>query len=106
MVVWTVWFWPICLRAGYRVCLVHCNFMLRNQESEQDAQLVRDFAAQHHLPVYIKRFYTQQYAQYSGLNTQLAARTLRYNWFEELVLRKVLPMWLQPIIWTTTWRHL
>ncbi len=76
------------IRAGYRVCLVHCNFMLRNQESEQDAQLVRDFAAQHHLPVYIKRFYTQQYAQYSGLNTQLAARTLRYNWFEELVLRK------------------
>lgn len=76
------------IRAGYRVSLVHCNFMLRDTASELDAQLVCDFAQRHTLPVYVKRFYTQQYAQHSGLNTQLAARTLRYTWFEELVLRK------------------
>ena len=62
------------------VAVAHCNFQLRGQDSEQDEQLVDSYCTRHQLTCHIKRFDTKLPKQ----STQMAARTLRYNWFEEL----------------------
>lgn len=70
--------------AGYQVLIAHCNFMLRAEESDKDEQLVRDYAQQHALPFFVQRFDTTAYAHEHGVSIQMAARTLRYTWFEKL----------------------
>jgi tRNA(Ile)-lysidine synthase len=64
------------------VAVAHCNFQLRDQDSAQDEQLVESYCKRHQLTCHIKRFDTKLPKQ----STQMAARTLRYNWFEELCL--------------------
>ena len=64
------------------VAVAHCNFQLRGQDSAQDEQLVESYCKRHQLTCHIKRFDTKLLKQ----STQMAARTLRYNWFEELCL--------------------
>ena len=64
------------------VAVAHCNFQLRGQDSMQDEQLVESYCKLHQLTCHIKRFDTKLPKQ----STQMAARTLRYNWFEELCL--------------------
>ncbi|MDG1685187.1 MAG: tRNA lysidine(34) synthetase TilS [Flavobacteriaceae bacterium] len=64
------------------VAIAHGNFQLRGQESAQDEQLVESYCKRHQLTCHIKRFDTKLPKQ----STQMAARTLRYNWFEELCL--------------------
>lgn len=66
------------------IVLAHCNFQLRGDESNADEQFVRDFAQKHKLPLHVVRFDTQVYIKEKKLNTQLAARELRYNWFEQI----------------------
>lgn len=66
------------------IVLAHCNFQLRDDESNADEQFVRDFAQKHKLPLHVVRFDTQTYIKEKKLNTQLAARELRYNWFEQI----------------------
>lgn len=62
------------------VAVAHCNFQLRGSDSEQDEQLVDSYCTRHQLTCHIKRFDTKLFKQ----STQMAARTLRYDWFEEL----------------------
>lgn len=64
------------------VAVAHCNFQLRGQDSLQDEQLVESYCKRHQLTCHIKRFDTKLPKQ----STQMAARTVRYNWFEELCL--------------------
>ena len=64
------------------VAVAHCNFQLRGQDSVQDEQLVESYCKRHQLTCHIKRFDTKLPKQ----STQMAARTLRYNWFEELCM--------------------
>lgn len=65
--------------------LAHCNFQLRGEESDGDEAFVHDFAKTLGIPLEVKRFDTHQYAKAHQLNTQLAARELRYEWFYELL---------------------
>ena len=69
---------------GIELLLAHCNFQLRGTESDDDEAFVRTFAAELSVPLEVKRFDTHQYASSHQLNTQLAARELRYQWFDEL----------------------
>jgi tRNA(Ile)-lysidine synthase len=64
--------------------VAHCNFGLRSSESDGDQQLVEKMAKEYGKPLFVKRFDTKKYAQENGLSIQVAARNLRYNWFEEL----------------------
>lgn len=64
--------------------LAHCNFQLRQKESDEDAFFVEKFAKKLQIPLEIKKLDTKKYAQQHGVNTQLAARNLRYAWFEEM----------------------
>ena len=49
-----------------------------------DEELVRKFAAENKIPFYSVRFETKEYAQIKGLSVQMAARELRYRWFEKI----------------------
>lgn len=70
---------------GYTIHLAHCNFQLRDQESEQDCLFVEQLANQLQCPFHIIRFDTKAYAMEQKLSIQMAARKLRYDWFEALL---------------------
>jgi tRNA(Ile)-lysidine synthase len=72
------------LRCNHKTGIAHCNFSLRGKESDKDEEIVRQFAADNYIPFYIKRFETKAYAKKNRLSVQMAARELRYNWFEEI----------------------
>ncbi len=69
---------------GYNCIILHCNFELRGEESEGDEAYVRSLAAHYDLPIYVKRFKTDDYAEENGISIQMAARELRYKWFEDI----------------------
>jgi tRNA(Ile)-lysidine synthase len=64
--------------------LVHCNFHLRGEESNLDEDLVQEIAYKKGLPLYVKSFDTKQFAKENRLSIQMAARELRYNYFDEI----------------------
>ena len=66
------------------VGIAHCNFSLRPGESDEDEEMVCKFAADHNIAFYSTRFETKDYAVKNGLSVQMAARELRYSWFEEI----------------------
>jgi len=70
--------------AGLNFSIAHCNFGLRGEESEGDEAFVRQLASDMEVPFHIKRFDTAQFAAENNLSIQMAARELRYNWFEEV----------------------
>ncbi|MBR4391188.1 MAG: tRNA lysidine(34) synthetase TilS [Bacteroidales bacterium] len=72
------------LKAKADFVLAHCNFHLRGEESDDDEQFVRDYAERNGLTLYVKQFDTTCYAKEQGLSIEMAARELRYAWFEEL----------------------
>lgn len=76
----------LCHQAGYDFIIAHCNFQLRGDESERDEQFVKDLGGKYKVAVKIKKFDTEQYAAEHKISIQEAARALRYEWFEQLVV--------------------
>ncbi|TAF93598.1 MAG: tRNA lysidine(34) synthetase TilS [Cytophagia bacterium] len=74
----------LCQQADFDFGMAHCNFQLRGQESEGDADFVRQLATRCGVPFYEERFDTAHFATQNGLSTQMAARDLRYAWFEKI----------------------
>ena len=70
---------------NFETGLAHCNFSLRGTESDEDAEFVADLAERLNIPVYIETFDTKRYAANQKLSTQMAARELRYTWFNEIL---------------------
>jgi len=68
--------------------MAHCNFQLREEESEGDQHFVEALAQKLSMPLEVKRFATKEYGKIHALNTQLAARVLRYEWFEQIRQKK------------------
>lgn len=64
--------------------VAHCNFQLRGQESDEDAQFVKTSAEMLGVPFFQAIFETKTYAEENRLSIQMAARELRYNWFENI----------------------
>ena len=64
--------------------VAHCNFHLRGEESDGDEQFVRDFTEKRGIQCFVKHFDTEKYATEKGVSIEMAARDLRYAWFEEL----------------------
>lgn len=71
-------------RAGLRFAIAHVNFGLRGSESIEDAAWVEALAQHYHVPFYLTHFDTTRFAGQTGVSVQMAARTLRYEWFEQL----------------------
>lgn len=68
--------------------VLHCNFQLREGDSDRDEEFVKELAATLEAPIRVEKFDTENYALKNGLNTQLAARELRYNWFDEVIAKE------------------
>ena len=71
-------------RCGYSVGVAHCNFQLRGAESDEDEVLVEEEAAKYGVPFYNKRFETAAEMERTGESMEMAARRLRYAWFDLL----------------------
>ena len=71
-------------RLGHPCVAAHCNFHLRNDESDADADFAQQTAEALGLPFRRIDFDTADYARQHGVSTEMAARTLRYEWFETL----------------------
>ena len=69
----------------FDICIVHCNFQLRGKESDADEMLVRKICQDSYIPYFIESFDTLEFAKENKLSIQLAARKLRYDWFQELL---------------------
>jgi tRNA(Ile)-lysidine synthase len=69
----------------FDICVAHCNFQLRGKESDADELLVREICQDGYIPYFINSFETIDFAKENKLSIQLAARKLRYDWFQELL---------------------
>lgn len=67
-----------------KVAVAHCNFSLRSEESDGDEALVRRWAESKGMPLFTVRFDTTGYAARKSLSIEMAARELRYDWFERI----------------------
>lgn len=77
----------ILIRLGYTCIAAHCNFHLRGEESGRDARFSEQIAEQNNIPFEKIDFNTSQYAGDNKLSVEMAARELRYRWFEEIRLK-------------------
>jgi tRNA(Ile)-lysidine synthase len=75
----------LCNQAGFRFIIAHCNFKLRGEESNRDEKFVQELASKYKVPFKVKIFETEQYAAANKTSIQVAARELRYTWFNELL---------------------
>ena len=71
-------------QAGFKFGIAHCNFQLRGEESNLDAEFVKTLAKKYKVPFFTIVFDTQKFAKEHGISTQMAARDLRYEWFEKI----------------------
>lgn len=68
----------------FNISLAHCNFNLRGKESDLDEDFVNKLGSKLEIPVFTTQFNTEVFAKENKQSTQIAARSLRYNWFEKL----------------------
>ncbi|MDO4703597.1 tRNA lysidine(34) synthetase TilS [Tannerella sp.] len=71
-------------RLNYRCVAAHCNFHLRGAEADRDETFARQIAESLQIPFEKKDFDTVGYAESHGVSIEMAARELRYQWFEML----------------------
>lgn len=71
-----------------RILALHCNFNLRGKESNMDEQFVKRFCDTYGIALSVKKFDTTGHAKEHGMSVEMAARELRYAWFEEMRVKK------------------
>lgn len=74
----------LCHQLKLNFALAHCNFNLRGDESDADEDFVFQLAEELDLEVFVESFDTKAYAEEHKVSIQMAARDLRYHWFQEL----------------------
>lgn len=72
------------LKAGFDFGIAHCNFKLRGEDADADEQFVKALAQKNNIPFFNIAFETEKYAQEKRVSIQMAARELRYSWFEKI----------------------
>ncbi|MDB5031881.1 MAG: tilS [Mucilaginibacter sp.] len=70
--------------SGYNFSIAHCNFQLRGDEASADQEFCKQLAVQNNAPFHTINFDTRQYANDNKISIQMAARELRYQWFEQI----------------------
>jgi tRNA(Ile)-lysidine synthase len=97
----------LCFQAGFHFEIAHCNFQLRGEESERDEKFVCQLAEKYGTKIFIKKFNTEEYAEENKISIQVAARELRYEWFEELLKTgdRHSTVNVQPLTWLLTAHH-
>lgn len=69
---------------GYKVHALHCNFHLRSEESDRDERFCEDLCLKKNIPFHRIHFDTLMYAETHKMSVEMAARELRYRYFEQL----------------------
>ena len=69
---------------GYRIEAIHCNFHLRGVESDHDEQFCVNLCEREQIHLHRVHFDTHEYAELHHLSIEMAARELRYHYFEQL----------------------
>jgi tRNA(Ile)-lysidine synthase len=70
--------------ARFNFSIAHCNFQLRGDESTSDQQFCKNLAQQLDVPFHTIKFDTVKYVDTHKVSVQMAARQLRYDWFEQI----------------------
>ncbi|QHI35507.1 tRNA(Ile)-lysidine synthase [Kordia antarctica] len=76
-------------KLDFSIAFAHCNFQLRGEESEEDEVFVKAFAKKLNVEIYTKKFNTETYANAQKKSIQMAARSLRYEWFQTIAKANV-----------------
>jgi len=71
-------------KVGYKIALAHCNFNLRGEESDNDEKFVKNLCSKYNIKSHFISFNTKEFASKNKISIEMAARDLRYNWFNEL----------------------
>lgn len=71
-------------KSGFEFGIIHCNFNLRGKESDGDETFVRQQVLIHGVPSFFQNFDTEEHAQLNGISIEMAARELRYEYFEKI----------------------
>ena len=74
--------------AGFSFQILHANFQLRGEESKRDEDFVVSLAKHWGVKIDVRRFDTEQAMSASGTGLQETARNLRYDWFDEVLLKE------------------
>lgn len=69
----------------YKCIALHCNFHLRGEESDRDQRFVEDLCSELKIKLIVKHFRTKDYAASKHISIEMAARELRYDWFEKCI---------------------
>ena len=69
---------------NFPIIFAHCNFNLRNEESDEDEYFVKKLAKKLDLECYVESFETEKFAKQNKISIQMAARQLRYSWLEKI----------------------
>ena len=72
------------LHVGQPLVAAHCNFHLRGEESDADEAFVRQLCEERGVKLYVEHFDTEVYAKQQRISIEMAARELRYDFFEKL----------------------
>ncbi|WP_299325517.1 tRNA lysidine(34) synthetase TilS [uncultured Maribacter sp.] len=75
----------LCHQANLKFSIAHCNFRLRGKASDGDEAFVRDYAQKIEKEVFVTQFDTLSYVHQQKVSVQMAARELRYAWFDQLL---------------------
>ena len=70
---------------NFDISLAHCNFNLRGKESDLDEEFVIQLGEKLNLNLFKIHFKTEEIAKSNKQSTQVAARELRYNWFQKII---------------------
>ncbi|MCF6181377.1 tRNA lysidine(34) synthetase TilS [Lutibacter sp.] len=68
----------------FNIALAHCNFKLRGKDSFKDAAFVKNLSKTLKIPFFTIEFETEKYAEKHKISIQMAARDLRYHWFQKI----------------------
>ncbi|MFY7912594.1 MAG: tRNA lysidine(34) synthetase TilS [Emticicia sp.] len=73
-----------CSDGRFQFAVAHCNFQLRGKDSDDDQIFVENLCKENNVVFHTKTFDTKAYAKKNKISIEMAARTLRYEWFENL----------------------
>ncbi|MDG2058652.1 MAG: tRNA lysidine(34) synthetase TilS [Flavobacteriales bacterium] len=72
---------------NFPIIFAHCNFNLREDESDADEDFVRKLAKELEIECFVESFETEKFAKENKISIQMAARELRYSWLEKIRIK-------------------
>lgn len=72
-------------RLGYVIDAAHCNFHLRGEESQRDEEFCISLCKRENIRLHRSHFDTKAYAELHKISIEMAARELRYHYFNQLI---------------------